>query len=159
VDDAARLLMKQPRTERRRAVLIVTDDMGTRTRSEQAVVGDFWEADAILSGLIIPDRALKTVMWIVAPHMMLLMTGGMKGIAAKTGGDAVSADDPGTAFQEAIRRIRARYSLYYEQPEAKPGARRTLRVELAPEADKKYPKAQVRARTGYVVPSAAGAVK
>jgi VWFA-related protein len=156
-DDAALLLMKEPRTERRRAVLIVTDNMGMRTRSEQAVVRDFWEADAILSGLIISDRAMTTVTWATSPAWMLLMSAGMKGIAAKTGGDAVSVDDPGPAFQQAIRRIRARYSLYYEQPQAKPGTRRTLRVELEPEADTRYPKAQVRARTGYVVPPAAGA--
>jgi VWFA-related protein len=145
LDDAARRFWKEPRTGRRRAVLIVTDNDGEATLSELAVVKNFWEADAVLIGLIVP-------MGENGPSMMVSMHAGMEGIAAKTGGDAVNARDPGTEFQEALRRIRARYSLYYNQPEAKPGTRRTLRVELAPEAAKKYPDAQVRARTEYVVP-------
>ena len=82
----------------------------------------------------------------------LAMTAGMKGIAAKTGGDTINGDDPGDAFQQAMHRIRARYSLYYAQPPAKPGSHRSIRVELSRQAAAKYPKYRVRAREGYIVP-------
>lgn len=154
VDDAALRFLRQPHSERRRAVLIITDNVGTRTRREQSVVTDFWEADAALSGLIVYNkwsRAVHTARLISAPELVLLETG-MKGIAEKTGGDAINAQDAGTAFQESMRRIRTRYSLYYQQPSAKPGTTRNIRVELAGELSRRHPKARVRARTGYLVP-------
>lgn len=155
VDDAANRLRREKRSERRRAVLIVTDNYGMRTRREETVVRDFWEADAILSGLIIRDpgvQTMNTVATVMGPQR-LLMQAGMKGIAEKTGGDAIKSDDPGRAFQEMMHRIRSRYSLYYPTPADKPGKPHTIRVELAGEAAKANPKAVVRARKGYVMPT------
>jgi VWFA-related protein len=156
VDDAALRFLHEKKTQRRRAVLIVTDNIGMRTRREDSVVKDFWEADAILSGLIVHNptfQALHTVGIIMGPQN-LIMQAGMKGIALKTGGDALSSGDPGAAFQDAMHRIRTRYGLYYALPQAKPGANRAVHVELTPEAAKRYPKSRVRARTGYIVPAA-----
>jgi VWFA-related protein len=157
VSDAALRFRREPRTERRRAVLIITDNMGMRTRREGSVVDEFWESDAILSGLIVRNpafQALRTVGVILAPQNLALQAG-MKGIAEKTGGDSLTANEPGTAFQEAMRRIRTRYSLYYALPEAKPGTTRAIHVELAHDAAQSFPKSRVRARTGYVVPDPA----
>jgi len=160
VDDAALLFLHEKRTQRRRAVLIITDNIGVRSRREETVVRDFWEADALLSGLIVRNpkyEALRGVSVVLAPQS-LAMRAGMKGIAEKTGGDFIPSADAGTAFQEAMRRIRSRYALYYALPEAKPGTRRAIRVELAQTAAKQYPKARVRARTGYLVPAKAEGV-
>ena len=157
VDDAARVFLREKRTHRRRAVLIITDNMGTRTRREATVVRDFWEADALLTGLIVSNprfERLRTATLVLSPQT-LLMQAGMKGIAEKTGGDFVRSDDPGTAFTEAMRRIRSRYALYYSLPKAKPGTTRKVKVELMPATAKQYPKSRVRARTGYVVPETA----
>jgi VWFA-related protein len=156
VDSAAMRFMREPRSERRRAVLVITDNIGLRTRREQPVIRDFWEADALLSGLIVFDkkfRRVHTMGLILAPDAMLLEAG-MKGIAAKTGGDAIDTQDAGTAFQESMRRIRSRYSLYYAQPQGQPGSSRSIKVELTGEAAGQHPKARVRARTGYVLPKA-----
>lgn len=154
VEDAAKRLAREPRTARRRAVLIITDDYGQRTRRESSVVREFWEADAILTGLIVRSAAFQTfqtINTITHPYLMSFQVG-VKGVTEKTGGDFIRADDPGTAFQEAMHRIRSRYSLYYPLPEAKPGSRRSIRVELTDEAARQHPKARVRARTGYMVP-------
>jgi VWFA-related protein len=154
VDAAALRLMKEPRGERRRAVLIITDNYGVRTRREQSVVRDYWEADAILSGLIVRNAgvlALNAVGTILGPQNLFLRAG-MKGIAAKTGGDTIPSGDAGAAFQESMHRIRSRYSLYYAQPDGKPGSTRSIRVELAGDTATRFPGARVRARTGYVVP-------
>jgi VWFA-related protein len=152
---AAMRFRREPHTERRRAVLIITDNMGMRTRREASVVQEFWESDAILSGLIVSNpayQAIRTVGIILAPQN-LAMQAGMKGIAEKTGGDSLTANEPGTAFAEAMRRIRTRYSLYYAPPaQAKPGATRAIHVDLTPDAARRCPKSRVRARTGYVVP-------
>jgi VWFA-related protein len=155
VDEAALRFLHEKRSQRRRAVLIITDNIGTRTRREESVVRDFWEADAILSGLIVRNpayQALHTVGIIMGPQN-LLMQAGMKGIAQKTGGDTLNSGDPGTAFRDAMHRIRSRYGLYYALPQAKAGTSRTVHVELSPEAAKRLPKSRVRARTGYIVPA------
>lgn len=149
VSDVAKRFFAEPRTGRRRAVLIVTDDLGQRTRRESTVVRELWEADALLTGLIVRGGAMYTVQ-LIQSAMHAYMVVGVKGIAAKTGGDFIASGDPGDGFQQAMRRIRRRYSLYYAMPEAKPGTRRSLRVELSPAAAAKYGKAQVRARTGYI---------
>jgi len=155
VEDAAKRLAREARTSRRRAVLIITDDYGQRTRRESNVVREFWEADAILTGLIVRSAALQTfqtINTITHPYLMSFQVG-VKGVTEKTGGDFIRSDDPGAAFQESMHRIRSRYSLYYPLPDGKPGTTRSIRVELTEEAARQHPKAHVRARTGYVVPA------
>lgn len=158
VSDAAMRFRSEKKNQRRRAVLIVTDNMGTRTRRDESVIEEFWESDAILSGLIIANGAFQArrAAGVVLNPLSLAMEAGMKGIAEKTGGDAITANEPGSAFQEAMHRIRSRYSLYYAQPPSKAGAMHSIQVELTPEAAKRYPKARVRARTGYVAQAAGG---
>ena len=86
---------------------------------------------------------------IMNPARLALQVG-VKGIAEKTGGDFIRADDASASFQEAMRRIRTRYSLYYALPEGKPGTPHGIRVELTQAAAKLHPKSRVRARTGYI---------
>jgi Ca-activated chloride channel homolog len=153
-EEAAKRLAREPRTARRRAVLIVTDDYGQRTRKEKNVVREFWEADALLTGLIVRSMAVQTfqtINTITHPYLMTFQVG-VKGITEKTGGDFIHSDNPGAAFQDSMHRIRSRYSLYYPLPEGKAGVTRSIHVELIGDAAKQNPKAHVRSRTGYVAP-------
>jgi len=153
-DDAANRFLGESHGQRRRAVLIVTDNVGLRTRREQSVVRDFWEADALLSGLIIRGGFLdetRHIMNVLAPET-LLMRAGMKGIAEQTGGDTINSSNGGSAFQEMVQRIRSRYNLDYIMPPSKTGVTRTIQVELSQEAQRSFPKAKVRARRGYRAP-------
>ena len=158
VDDAAKYFLQEPRTERRRAVLIITDNFGQKSRRESTVVGSLWEADAMLCGLIVRSAVFATfhtINTIQAPWVRLLEEG-MTHAAEKTGGDVVKAGDPGTAFQEMMHRIRQRYSLYYAMPEGKPGEQRKITVMLSEDARQRYPQGRVRARTGYRIPKGEG---
>jgi Mg-chelatase subunit ChlD len=153
-DDAANRFLGESHGQRRRAVLIVTDNVGLRTRREQSVVRDFWEAGALLSGLIIRGGFLdvtRPIMNVLAPET-LLMRAGMKGIAEQTGGDTINSSNGGSAFQEMMQRIRTRYSLDYIMPPSKPGVTRAVHVESSEEAQRRFPKAKVRARRGYRAP-------
>ncbi len=153
VDDAAKYFLEQPRTQRRRAVLILTDNFGQRSRRGSTVVHHLWEADALLSGLIIRgfgDGVAATIR--VVDPMVAIMSEGMEGVAEKTGGDTLKAGDPGEDFRELMRRIRLRYSLYYAMPPGKPGEQRRVSVELSGEALGRYPGGRVRARKGYLRP-------
>lgn len=42
--------------QRRRAVLVVTDNLGRPAKNEQAIIEHFWEADTLLSALVIPKH-------------------------------------------------------------------------------------------------------
>jgi Mg-chelatase subunit ChlD len=154
VDDAAKYFMEQPRTQRRRAVVILTDNYGQRSRRSSTVIHHLWEADALLSGLIIrrPGEAAATTVMMITNPLIAAMREGMDDVAEKTGGDTLKADDPGESFREVMRRIRLRYNLYYAMPPGKPGEQRQVRVELSSEALSRSPGGRVRARKGYLMP-------
>jgi Ca-activated chloride channel family protein len=147
VADAGAQLQRGADTQRRRAILIVTDDVGVRTRREDPVVRGLWQADASLNGIIVRDEkfaARMRVAHVLSPGTLLIQAG-MRGIADKTGGDVIQSLQPAAAFEEMIRRIRSRYSLYYRMPEARHGEIRRVRVETRSGAN-------VRVRRGYIVP-------
>lgn len=155
VDDAAGYFLKEPRTERRRAVLIVTDNHGQPSGHQNAVVRDLWEADALLSGLELRfagEGAVLAASWVLSPQTAWMQMENMTGVVEKTGGDLVKGHDPGADFEEMIRRLRIRYMLVYALPQGQPGEERKIKVELTEDARKKNPKALVRARYGYYVP-------
>jgi len=68
-----------------------------------------------------------------------------------TGGDVIAEEDPAGALGRIVRQIATRYSFQYSAPQAEPGSFRTIRVELTPAAQRRYPGAVVQARTGYYV--------
>jgi hypothetical protein len=148
VYDAAGYFLKQETANappRRHAILVLTDNFGQVSKSEKTVVNRLWEGDLVLCGLIVRPRGeTLEFSWLGGEDML--------GAAEKTGGETVNANDPTNVFREMLRRIRRRYSLYYEMPAAKAGATRRVTVELSAAAKARYPKAEVLARKGYVVP-------
>ncbi len=135
----------------RRAVLAITDNIGIPGRSEAAVVESLSKADAILSGLIVRNRVANA-----SPYALLGLKklGGIEGITEKTGGDLIYSDELSTSFPEAMRRLRSRYSVYYRLPPGSVPGERTVRVELSPEAARRFPGAHIRARNRHRPPLA-----
>jgi VWFA-related protein len=146
VNDAAQYFAKHGDKQRRRAILIFTDDDGQPSMSEKKVVDRMWESDVLLCGLIIPTPGS------LRRGVYLRPSESMTGVAAKTGGEVVNADNPGHAFREMLHRIRKRYSIYYEMPPGPPGKSRQVSVELSDDAKTRYPEGRVLARKGYVIP-------
>ena len=145
VDQAAKYLKTQPATHRRRAVMIFTDDEGYGSTSPKVPTRDLWDADAVLSGLIIPaERSVSALALTVSGDDYV------EKVAGETGGEVVHADPPGPAFREMVARLRKRYTFYYPMPQVKKGQMRKVIVELTPAARKRYPDAEVLARKGYI---------
>jgi VWFA-related protein len=151
VDQAALHFQRRaPHTDgRRRAVIIVTDNLGMHR--EPHAVKDLWEADAVLSGLIVRDPGMAVQYGIYFPPT-LAGVGGMSGIAEKTGGSIIRSGDASEGLRQMIRRLRLRYSLYFTKPAAKPGSDHKIRVELSADAAGRNPGAKVRARARYREP-------
>jgi len=155
VNDAAVYFLKFPRSDRRRAVLIVSDNHGQPSGHTNTVVRTLWEADALLSGLELRsagESVLLGVRWALSPQTAWMQMENMTAVAEKTGGEVLKGHDPGPDFEEMIRRMRLRYMLMYALPQGKPGEERKIKVELSDDAHKKNPQAQVRARYGYYYP-------
>lgn len=143
VEDGAKFFAKNGDPHRRHAILIFTDNFGQSSASEKEVVKRLWESDVLLCGLIVRSGE-RGFPGLAAEDML--------GAARKTGGEAVNANDPGHAFREMLRRMRKRYSLYYAMPVDKPGAARTVSIDLASSAKARYAGAEVLARKGYLIP-------
>jgi VWFA-related protein len=155
VSDAADYFLSEKRTERRRAVLILTDNHGQPSGKRDAVIRALWEADAVLCGLELRsagENALLGVRSVLSPVSAMMDMENVTTVVEKTGGDLMKGAGAGADFEEMIRRIRLRYMLIYPQPAAKAGAERKIRIELTEEARKQNPHAHVRARSGYYVP-------
>ena len=105
---------------------------------------DLWKGDAVVLGVLVHSG--NSVLSIGPPHR------GARYAADETGGDIPNTKDAVEGIGEMIHRLRLRYTLYYALPQGRPGQQRKLGVKLAPDASKRYPRATVRARTGYVVP-------
>ena len=83
---------------------------------------------------------------------------GTREIAAQTGGDTIQIDDA-AAFETTLARIRQRYGIYFTVPDGvRAGAERTIVIELANSARRRYPNAEVRYRRTYVAPESSGPV-
>ena len=144
---AAQLFLSQPSGKRRRAIVIITDDKGIPERPSAVsnTLHDLWRADAVVLGVLVHSEAV--VVSIGPPYR------GARSAAEKTGGDVLKTGDAAEGLREMLHRLRTRYSLYYALPQGKAGEERKIRVQLAPDAAKRYPGAVVLARTGYVMPS------
>jgi len=138
-DEAALRFRSEPKTRRKRAILIITDKPGAREANdvvpsrEAAIVHDLWNSDVIVSELIL-DRNQS----------------GANGIVDQTGGVTIAAGNPGEAFRDSIHYLRSGYTMYYTLPGVSPGAERKLQVELTPEAAKRFANVRIRARSGYI---------
>ena len=152
-DAAALFTQLDDKTRRRRIVLIFTDNMNQRGKHMLAsVVESLWEADATLSGLI-TQRSLPrgAVALPVLPPVgwAFGLTSGIERVVTMTGGEILRAGNVESSLPEMLRRIRNRYSLYYQLPEGKMDAVRTIRVELVDGAKQRFPSSRVLARQGY----------
>jgi len=134
--DAAMRFRAEPHNQRRRGVLMVTGKTAGQGADEMHAVRDLWQSDAVLSELLLSGSAASR-----------------DAMVEQTGGSVIAAgSDPGAAFQESLRRLRRRYSLYYVLPAGGAGSERRIKVELTPDAAQRHPGAKVFARTGYIAP-------
>jgi VWFA-related protein len=143
--EAARFLVRQPAGDRRRAILIVTDDEGTTPYPD--ALRELWRADAVVVGVIVVKPGGLAIVRV--EHYVYL---GMRNLAVKTGGDSIDTADAVDGVHEMLRRLRNRYSLYYALPPARAGEERKIEVRLTRAAAAQHPGALVRARTGYIAP-------
>lgn len=150
LQDAATLFREQAPATGRRAILIVTDNLGVNYQlSDEKVIRQLQDANVVCNAIVVgkskktdresrfrnPDFSYSDIF----------------GISDETGGDAVKSERAGEAFAEILERIRSRYSLHYGAPGGDPGSFRHIRLELTAAAKLRHPNATIRFRKGYFV--------
>ncbi|MGH9629926.1 MAG: VWA domain-containing protein [Bryobacteraceae bacterium] len=149
--DAAEYMDKNSGETGRRAILMLTDNLGLNYKSpDEPVIKALQSADTVLNAMVVgrarrpePARNGKyTNPDFTSPNVFR--------IAEETGGEAVKAGrGTGEAFRQMIDRIRTRYSLHYRAPEGGGSGFHNVRVDLSPAARQRYPNAELRHRRGY----------
>jgi len=130
----------------RRAILIITDNLATNhLLPDDVVIRELYRAETSLNAIVV-GRAIRPGP--PAPGAESTPAD-VYHLAEETGGDVIRADDPESALQTMIERIRFRYTLAYRPPVARPGEFRRIHVDLSPEARQRHPDAVLRSRTGY----------
>jgi VWFA-related protein len=135
----------------RRAILIVTDNEGSRAGvTDEQVVRAVSGADSVLNAIVVgapEDQIRARYVDPNAPKAPDVFR-----FAKQSGGEAVTSDRVADALKNTVAELRTRYALQYSAPPGvETGKQRRIRMELSPEARRKYPGAVIRARESYYV--------
>jgi von Willebrand factor type A domain len=123
----------------RRAILVLTDNIQETYIPDSLIDEQLSYTGAVLDGLLFRGA-------VRLPH---LTHPGILGFARNTGGEVIEGSHPAGRIGEMIRRIKLRYTIHFRPVETQSPQPRKIRVELTPEARKRYPDAVVRARRIY----------
>lgn len=147
--DSAKYMEEHTEERGRKAVLILTDNLGLNYKSpDDPVIQSFFGADTVLNALVV-GKASKPAPITPGHYTNPDFTPpDVYHIADETGGEAVKADRVTTDFPSMIERIRTRYTIQYNMP-ANASGFRNVRIELTPLAKARYPMAVIHARRGY----------
>ena len=104
---------------------------------DQEVRRELWASNVVFNVLLFPANSSRG-------------KADVRTFAKATGGEALALRGPGVSLEELFRRLRQRYFLLYAAPASKPGELHQIRVELSDDAKRRFPKARVNARSGYV---------
>ncbi len=147
---AAAAYMGGQRADARRAVLIVTDNLSLNYRvTDEEVLRRLYAADATLNAILIGKQRHPLAPRPGQQFNTDFTPSDVFKLAEETGGEALESHKAGESFPLMIERIRSRYRLQYQAPDARPGEFRHIRVQLAPAARRRHDRAAIRARTGY----------
>jgi len=177
---AAEYVRTDARRDARRAIVIMTDDQTQKERDEATVGRALERADAVLSLLLAPDAMANRggmgrhgggypgagggpLGGIIFPRRggYGQPGGGMGGqthsagtpeIAKDSGGDAMSVDDA-SALETTLERLRQRYALYFHMPEGSSSEGRSIELDLADSARRRYATAEIKYRRVYLAPA------
>ncbi len=128
--------------QRRRAILVITDNQGDRTMKDREVIERLWAADAIACGLVASSGGR-------APKRKK----GVDEIVEESGCEMVNTGSPEADFPALMKKVRSRYAVYYALPPGRPGEERRVEVNLSKATRKRIGEFRVLARKGYVAPA------
>jgi VWFA-related protein len=166
-EQSADYLAGLPEPHQRRVVLMFTGDAGWGLeQNHSAAAGHFWQAEAVLSAVVIPNPLTRLthvdnpdqLTWLMQ-HFNLFDV--VDDVAERSGGEVIYLGNAGpivrnatpvAALRQMIEHLRKRYKLYYDRPPGKAGQRRQIEIELSDAARLRHPGARIIGRKGYIMP-------
>jgi Ca-activated chloride channel family protein len=137
----------------RRAIVVLTDNGGLNEQVTDAqVLHAAAQVNAVINAIVPPGAQPPSAPAPGVYHNPDLTPTDVIRLARESGGSLLHAGKPRESLAEMFASLRLRYTLAYPLPKAEPGSYRRIRVDLAPATRRRYSKAEVRARAGYVVP-------
>ena len=133
----AKYLRQKARFGARRAIVMMTDNKGYQGVDDQEVRRELWASNVVFNVLLFPAESSRG-------------KADVRTFVKATGGEALALRGQGVSLEELFRRLRQRYFLLYVAPASKSGELHQIRVELSDDAKRRFPKARVNARSGYV---------
>jgi VWFA-related protein len=152
--DAARILRKDSPKERRRAILILTDGLGTKGTRSARLLNELWEGDITLNALILDPTKLARGIGIyrrVTSPYSIAIDASVSDLANKSSGELMKINESEAPLVEIIERIRSRYTLYYDPLEGETKERKVV-ATLSASAKQRYPGAKAIGRRQYSAP-------
>lgn len=133
-----------------RSIFILTDNRGLNYRaSDEEVLKRLFAADAVLNAIVTknaePPKPLKNP---EARNPDFSFSDVFK-LAAETGGEVLRGDRADESFRQLLKNLRQRYLLTYDAPKPASAGFRRIQVSLTKEAQKRYGRVVIRARSGY----------
>ncbi len=145
---------REPPFAGRRAIVLLTDNGGMHYQAPDDQVIAALSALNIVLNAIVPENA-KPPRSAAKPGENVnpdFTPANVFRLAAETGGEVMQTDKAGARFEQLLEHVRTRYSLLLAPAPGPPGLYRRTEVSLAESTRRKFPKALVRARAGYVTP-------
>jgi VWFA-related protein len=147
---AAKYIEETSGDKGRRAILILTDNLGLNFKSpDEPVIEAMHSADIVVNAIVVGKGRRPEPIKGNTYKNPDFSSPDVFGISEETGGEAVHADKAGETFATMIERIRTRYSLVFNKPAGAHPGFHNVTVMLSPEALARYPKAVLRYRKGY----------
>jgi VWFA-related protein len=128
-------------------ILILTDNAARADTTEAAALRELWAASASVDAMVVSSAPLWDEK--VSQSLGGLKIQDVRRIADRTGGVVQQTPDVEAALRAMLERSRARYTLFFRQPDAPPSSLRHMTVNLSAAARAKHPTAVVRSRTAY----------
>ena len=148
--DAAQAFIDSPDQMGHRAIFIFTDNKALNYRvTDDAVLRKLFAADTLLNAIVTrnaePPKPLKAN----RPQNPDFSWSDVFKLARESGGEVLRADRADEAFLKLLSNLRERYLLTYNLPTTAPRQYHEIRVSLSKEAQKRFGKVVIRARSGY----------
>jgi VWFA-related protein len=150
VVDASHYMRAHADPTGRRAILILSDNLSMSFQlTDGQVIRELNKADTVFNAIVTGRAIRPNSPW---PSMFPnpdFTPSNVFHLAEETGGEWVKAEHADASFNDMIERIRNRYMLVYRAPESAKGVFRHIAVTLTADAKRRFPFAELRARSGY----------
>ncbi len=148
--DAAQAFIDSPDQIGHRAIFILTDNKALNYRvADEAVLRKLFAAETLLNAIVTrnaePPKPLKTNQ----QQNPDFSWADVFKLSKESGGEVLRTDRADEAFLKLLSNLRERYLLTYNAPSAAPRQYHQIRVSLSKEAQKRFGKVVIRARSGY----------